>query len=146
MHWRTSDWPWPLNCQAYPEYLPRGPNFHPFWPIFTHSLHISFRSRSDLGSLTLQVHSRSNVMVLLDYLYVISYWRLISNSWSNSAPLRDISLRNLSALVTSKVYIQLENRIFKQIQDLHASFWCKRVEEPLKSLKIGSHFQDTVWL
>ena len=36
----------------------------------------------------------------------------------------------------------LENRICKQIQDLHASFWCKRVEEPLKGLKIGSHFQD----
>ncbi len=41
---------------------------------------------------------------------------------------------------------QLENRICRQIQDLHASFWCKRVEEPLKSLKIGSHFQETAWL
>ncbi len=38
---------------------------------------------------------------------------------------------------------KLENIICKQIQDLHASFWCKRVEEPLKSLMIGSHFQDT---
>ncbi len=41
---------------------------------------------------------------------------------------------------------KLENRICKQIQDLHASFWCKRVEGLLKSLKIGSHFQDTAWL
>ncbi len=43
----------------------------------------------------------------------------------------------------TKFNIELENRICKQIQDLHASFWCKRVEEPLKSLKIGSHFKDT---
>ncbi len=29
--------------------------------------------------------------------------------------------------------LELENRICKQIQDLHASFWCTRVEEPQES-------------
>ncbi len=28
------------------------------------------------------------------------------------------------------IYYKLENRICRQIQDLHASFWYKRVEEP----------------
>ncbi len=39
---------------------------------------------------------------------------------------------------------QLENRICMQIQDLHASFWCKRAKEPHR--KFDSHFQDTAWL
>ncbi len=32
-----------------------------------------------------------------------------------------------------KQYYKLENRICRQIQDLHASSWCKRVEEPQES-------------
>ncbi len=39
-------------------------------------------------------------------------------------------------------FLKLENRIFRQIQVLHASVWCKRVEEAQR-LKVWSDFQDT---
>ena len=56
---------------------------------------IRLKNLSDL-ELTLQGYSTSNVMVLLDSPYAISYWCLIINTWHELAPLRDINRPNLS--------------------------------------------------
>ncbi len=60
------------------------------WPNSAPLRDIRLRNLSDL-TLTFQSRSRSNVIMLLDSPYVISYWSLISNTRPNSAPLRDIS-------------------------------------------------------
>ena len=67
-------------------------------------MHVSIQTIFNTLTLTFQGHSRSNVMVVLDSPYMISYWCLLNTNrksgkiWPNSTPLRDIRLRNLSDL------------------------------------------------
>ncbi len=72
--------------------------------------------------LTLQGHPRSNVMVLLDSPYVISYWfpisYLIVTHWSNSVPLRDLSLRVPLQHISFEIGVTLT--VTFQVHESHA--------------------------
>ncbi len=62
---------------------------------------------------------------------IIDYKWSFDNEWTPFTTNRNIS--PLPVLLPVKnTHLKLENRICRQIQDLHASFSCKRVEEPLK--------------
>ena len=70
--------------------------------------------------LSFQGHPRSKVMVLLDSQYAITYWCFNSNTWSNSAPLRAISLRNLSDL---DIYLSRSLRSLTSIKRADLGFF-----------------------